>query len=345
MELHKAFNNFNSDNGHGIHTKSLWEKADASSFLIGVELDHFGSKNTNFTLVDGSTTDSVIGDVITFSNIGVGTIYLLFSSTQTKPLTPAQIKANGVAFPGNTTTFTIGNLVLAQVYYGWLLAEDFDGNESEITPIVPPSFQTGQYIDFIHDGIILDPRVMFTRASIGTRVNEVGLIEVVHDNIPRVDHDHVTLTQKGLLIEEERRNIIIRSNELDNNARAKNKITVTSSTYFPIFANENFRFISGDSTGGFKFLSRAFVPSLTNRNVSVYLRRGTSNIAQIFFGNDSSIFVNFNLDTGQVNRSAGVIESTITSWRDGWYRCSLTLSSSSGNSLAIGIISSATANH
>jgi len=124
----------------------------------------FGPKVTYFTLVDGSTTDSVIGGAITFSNFDVGTIYLLFSSTQTTPPTPAQIKANGVAFPGNTTTFTIGNLVLAQVYYGWLLAEDTDGNDSEILPSVPASFQTDQYIDFIHDGIILDPRVTFTRA-------------------------------------------------------------------------------------------------------------------------------------------------------------------------------------
>jgi hypothetical protein len=37
-----------------------------------------GPKVTNFTLVDGSTTDSVIGDIITFSNVDVETIYLLF---------------------------------------------------------------------------------------------------------------------------------------------------------------------------------------------------------------------------------------------------------------------------
>ncbi len=59
-----------------------------------------GPKVTNFTLDDGSTTDSVIGVVITISNVDVGTIYLLFSSTQTTPPTPAQINANGVVFLG-----------------------------------------------------------------------------------------------------------------------------------------------------------------------------------------------------------------------------------------------------
>ena len=169
------------------------------------DLLQLGPKVTNFTLVDGSTTDSVIGAIITFSNFDVGTINLLFSSTQTTPPTPAQIKADGVEFPGSTTNFTIGNLVPDRVYYGWLLAEDSDGNDSEIVSSVPPSFQTGRYIDFIHDGVILDPRVTFTRASIGTRINEAGLIEEIQANIPRVDHDPITLAQKGLLIEEPER--------------------------------------------------------------------------------------------------------------------------------------------
>ena len=61
-------------------------------------------------------------------------------------------------------TLALRNLVPDRIYYGWLLAEDFDGNESEISPSVPPSFQMGRFIDFIYDGGILDPRVMFTRA-------------------------------------------------------------------------------------------------------------------------------------------------------------------------------------
>ncbi len=144
-------------------------------------------------MVDGSTTDSVIGVVITFSNVDVGTIYLLFLSTQTTPPTPAQIKADGVAFPDNTTNFTIGNLVVPdRVYFGWLLAEDFNGNDSDITPSIPPSFQTGQYIDFIHAGVILDPRVTFTRASIGTRVNEARLIEVAET----IYHEPTTIPRR-----------------------------------------------------------------------------------------------------------------------------------------------------
>ena len=46
MELQKAFHNFNSVDGHGIHTEDLWNSANAGSFVIGVDLDHFGGKSS-----------------------------------------------------------------------------------------------------------------------------------------------------------------------------------------------------------------------------------------------------------------------------------------------------------
>jgi len=43
MELQKAFHNFSSVEGHGIHTSTLFDKDDGTgSFVIGVDLDTFG---------------------------------------------------------------------------------------------------------------------------------------------------------------------------------------------------------------------------------------------------------------------------------------------------------------
>ncbi len=46
MELQKAFHTFNSVDGHGIHTKALWNDVDDGSFVIGVDLDHVGGKSS-----------------------------------------------------------------------------------------------------------------------------------------------------------------------------------------------------------------------------------------------------------------------------------------------------------
>ena len=54
----------------------------------------------------------------------------------------------------------------------------------------------------------LDPRITFTRASVGTYVGRDGRIKTAGNNEARFDHDPVTLESLGLLIEESRTNIV-----------------------------------------------------------------------------------------------------------------------------------------
>lgn len=63
-------------------------------------------------------------------------------------------------------------------------------------------------------GIINRPTfdvVSFTRASSATRINALGVLESVAANVPRIDYDPVTLAVRGLLVEEQRTNVLINS--------------------------------------------------------------------------------------------------------------------------------------
>ena len=63
---------------------------------------------------------------------------------------------------------------------------------------------------------VLDSRVTVTRAlNTATRVNSSGYVETVNANLPRFDYDAVTLLPKGLLIEETRANLLLRSSEFN----------------------------------------------------------------------------------------------------------------------------------
>jgi hypothetical protein len=62
----------------------------------------------------------------------------------------------------------------------------------------------------------LDPRITFTRTSSATRVNSDGLIEVVPANSPRFDFDPISGESLGLLVEEQRTNLLRWSEEADN---------------------------------------------------------------------------------------------------------------------------------
>lgn len=53
--------------------------------------------------------------------------------------------------------------------------------------------------------------ITFTRASGGGRINAAGQFEWVGNNVPRLTYDPVTLQPLGLLIEEQRTNLLLRS--------------------------------------------------------------------------------------------------------------------------------------
>jgi hypothetical protein len=67
-------------------------------------------------------------------------------------------------------------------------------------PICRPSLD----LDFTQE--VLDPRITFSRGTVGTRVNRNRLIETVSANQPRFDYDPISGECRGLLIEESRSN-------------------------------------------------------------------------------------------------------------------------------------------
>jgi hypothetical protein len=73
-------------------------------------------------------------------------------------------------------------------------------------------------VRFVVPAPITFTRPTFAQASTATRVNAAGLIETVPADTSRYDHDPVTLAPLGLLLEESRTNILIRSNTFTGGA-------------------------------------------------------------------------------------------------------------------------------
>ena len=78
--------------------------------------------------------------------------------------------------------------------------------EGWVAPTLSLDFSTGT----------LDPKITFTRSTTGTYVNSSGQIATAAINTPRFDYDPVTLQPRGLLIEEQRTNLLLRSEQFDN---------------------------------------------------------------------------------------------------------------------------------
>ena len=60
----------------------------------------------------------------------------------------------------------------------------------------------------------LDRRITFTRDSIGTYTDDMGILKYASNNVPRFDHDPTTGESLGLLIEESRTNQMIYSSDI-----------------------------------------------------------------------------------------------------------------------------------
>jgi hypothetical protein len=161
----------------------------------------------------------------------------------------------------------------------------------------------------------LDPRVTFQRLTGATVTNELGLIERVGNNIPRFDHSYNStgvINSLGLLIEEQRENILNRSEVTTSNWTG----STSNTTYSNLSLNALgiFPGVEVTSTTGAAWHRRTTgsnVPfvSGTQYAVTFYYREGTSGRARLQFRyNSQESYVQ-----GPANGSAWSIEQTLGS--------------------------------
>ena len=141
-----------------------------------------------------------------------------------------------------------------------------------------PSIRPSLLLDFVNSNR-LDPRVTFTRASTATRTNDRGLLESVTTSTPRFDYDPTTLACRGLLIEEQRTNLLTYSEQFDNAAWGKTNIAVTANT--AVAPNETHTADTLDFTNASAFMYQTYNPSVNLTGVtfvfSVWLASATKN--------------------------------------------------------------------
>jgi hypothetical protein len=70
--------------------------------------------------------------------------------------------------------------------------------------------------------------VTFTRASSGTFVDSAGVLQTAATDVPRFDHNPTTGESLGLLVEEQRTNLLLRSEEFDDAYWTKTAVSITA---------------------------------------------------------------------------------------------------------------------
>ena len=185
----------------------------------------------------------------------------------------------------------------------------------------------------------LDPRITFTRATTATFTGSDGLIQTAAINAPRFDYSPTTLAPLGLLIEEQRTNLLTYSEQFDNAAWTKTNSTVTANTIVApdgTLTGDKHIPDSGATIGAGATATRVYQsPSLTSGTaytLSIYAKAGEYDELELAVITSPIVSATFSLTLGTVVSGTG---TTITAVGNGWYRCTLTFTATSTGAIQI----------
>jgi hypothetical protein len=177
----------------------------------------------------------------------------------------------------------------------------------------------------------LSSLVTFTRASGATRTNSAGTLVTMTDDQPRFDYDPSTLASNGLLIEEQRTNLVTYSEEFDNAAWTKTRSSIVADGAVAPDGTTTMDLLKEDTTAAnTHFTSSAAVSWVggTTYTISFYAKQGSgTRRIQVQWPNAAFTTTrrcNFNIDTLTVTPGSGMTAS-ITNVGGGIYRCQVTL--------------------
>lgn len=165
-------------------------------------------------------------------------------------------------------------------------------------------------------------------------------------NIPRLDYSLGSCP--NLLLEPQRTNIALYSEEFDSATWTKTALTVTENTTISPSGIQDADTILGNGTSSSRGVSQIIsVTSGTTYSTSFYVKKNTNNFVQILFSGaifSTNAWANFDLNSGVLGSIGSAATASIESVVDGWYRCTIvaTATATSSNSLFLNLVTSAT---
>ena len=184
--------------------------------------------------------------------------------------------------------------------------------------------------------------VTFTRASSGTFVGSDGLIKSAATNEPRFDHNPTTGESLGLLVEEARTNLVLRSEEFDNASWGTLNVTVSANTQVApngTTSAETITDVNGVTSANVGCFQTVVLADSTTYAMSCYVKAGTKTTCRVGIRDKAGVNIFANFDLATVSTTVGnAVSSTIQDAGNGWYRCTTICASATGATSPRGIV-------
>jgi hypothetical protein len=170
-------------------------------------------------------------------------------------------------------------------------------------------------------------------------------------NIPRLDYSLGSCP--SILVEPQRTNLALRSEEFDNVAWSKTNASVTANATTSPSGILNADIFAGNGISGTHFLVQSGASSVTSGvtyTTSFYAKKNTNDFIQIVGSSSpyggNNVWANYDLNLGLVGSVGTSCTATIQNVGNGWFRCTMTaaaVSTTNASIYILGLITSSTA--
>ena len=197
----------------------------------------------------------------------------------------------------------------------------------------------------------LDRRITFTRDSIGTYTDELGIIRTAPNNVPRFDHDPETGESLGLLIEESRTNIIRNSYLYNESSYFHQCLRATQESEIgPDGRTGEVTLFYPNTVDTTHYYYLDYLSQTGAHTITAWFKNLTTTIyypqLRVFDISVGQAFANYDITgDGAVYSTGGVsfTAASIKKYPNGWYRCTMSCNNASAHSMGIVISNSTSA--
>ena len=162
----------------------------------------------------------------------------------------------------------------------------------------------------------------WVRNTNATRVNENGLIETVGANVPRLDYSNGGCP--CVLVEPQRTNLLLRSEEFENASWVKLNTTVTANTSISPSGISNADSLIENTASGLHIIYQTRITTTTTYSYSGYIKPDTR--TRVYIRTDTNAGTKrtlFDLTGAGSVITLSHDSATITNIGNGWYRCAV----------------------
>ena len=178
------------------------------------------------------------------------------------------------------------------------------------------------------------PLVDFTRASSGTYVDSQGVIRTATTNEARFDHNPTTGESLGLLVEEQRTNLLSQSEDFLTTWTPTNTTVSTNQITAPDGAITADKVVETATTAEHNIRQDTASQSAGTYTLSIFAKAAERNVIQfVSTGVLGGFRANFDLANGVLGSVDAQLTANIIPFPNGWYRCVVTATSTTAGVL------------